>query len=153
FLVIVLLVDGWRLSPLAAAGVATAMPVGAVAGRFVGQSTWAGIVLLAAGLVGLGLLPAATVGWVIGALLLCGVGTGMALPRLTSAALDGAPGAGLSVGIRHAGLVLAIVLITPLLVSSLAHGTERAKLLGTADILDAPLPIRTKVPLAFELIR
>lgn len=157
FLVVVLLVDGWRLSPLTAAGVASALPVGALAARGAARSASrapaVGALLLAAGLASLAIVPRAAVGWPVGGLLLCGLGTGLALPSLTGWALAGARSGGTSVGARHLGLVLAFVAVTPLLTSSLSAGTERAKLLGTAQVLDAPYAIRTKVPLAVDLVR
>jgi MFS family permease len=157
FLVVVLMIDGWSRSPLAAAAVASAMPVGTLVGRAAGRSDSmlapvAGAVLLAAGLASLAVLPGAALGWPVGALLLCGFGTGLALPSLTDRALAGARSAGFSVGIRHLGLVLAFVIVTPLLASSLTAGARRATLLGTAQVLDAHYPIRTKVPLAADLI-
>ena len=49
------------------------------------------------------------------------------------------------------GLVLALVLVAPLLAVELERGNERAALTGTAVILDAPVPLTTKVPLALDM--
>jgi hypothetical protein len=43
------------------------------------------------------------------------------------------------------------VLVAPLLSGSLERGGTRAALAGTAAILDADVPLRTKVPLALDL--
>ena len=68
FLLVLLLIEGWRLSPIAAALVVTVMPIFAFAGRRLGASVpstrtraAAGAILVAGGLGGLALLPKATI--------------------------------------------------------------------------------------------
>jgi hypothetical protein len=153
FLVVVLLVDVWGLTPLGAAGVATAVPAGtlAAAGLRARAALAAGLLLLAAGLAGLALVPEDAVAWPVGALALCGLGTGLTAPALTRTALEGS--AAVSVCARHLGLVLALVAVAPLLAADLDAGGTRAKLVGTAHVLDAPLPAGTKIPLAIDLVR
>jgi MFS family permease len=153
FLVVVLLVDVWGLTPLGAAGVATALPAGTLVAAALPARTAvaAGLLALAAGLAGLAVIPDDAVGWPVGALVLCGLGTGAAAPALTRAALAGS--AALSVCARHLGLVLALVAVAPLLAADLDEGGTRAKLVGTARVLDAPVPAETKVPLAIDLVR
>jgi hypothetical protein len=89
------------------------------------------------------------------ALVFCGAGLGLAVPPLSRAALSperGALGAGLStVGARHAGLVLALVLIAPLLSHTLETGGQRALLAGTRVVLDGDVPLTKKVPIALDL--
>jgi predicted MFS family arabinose efflux permease len=162
FLVVVLLVEIWGLSPLEAAAVVSALPIATIVGsrleRWVSgaRGVAAGAFGLAAGLLGLALLPAASVTLVVASLLLCGLGVGLALPSLTRASLDG--GALISAGARsiaarHAGLVLSLAVIAPVLAAGVEHGAERAALGATADVLDAPLGIADKVSLALALDR
>jgi MFS family permease len=162
FLVVVLLVDIWGLSPLAAAVVVSALPVATIAGARLERSlagargVVAGAFALAAGLLGLALLPASSVTLVVASLLLCGIGLGLALPFLTRASLDGGAlvSAGArSIAARHAGLVLALLVVAPVLAAGVEHGAERAALGSTADVLDAPVGIVDKVSLALALDR
>ncbi len=162
FLVVVLLVDVWKLAPLEAAAVVTAMPAAtlaakAAAGRLGAGPVAAGAVALAGGLVGMALLPASHVAWVVASLMLCGAGLGLTVPWLTNASLAGSarPGgsATWSVAARHAGLLIGLVALTPLLARDLKTGTDRAERAGTAVVLDAPLRLETKLPLAIDLAR
>jgi predicted MFS family arabinose efflux permease len=160
FLVVVLLVDIWGLSPLEAAAVVSALPVATVAGGrlerpLAGASGAAvGALTLAVGLAGLALLPASSVALVIASLGLCGAGLGLALPFLSRSSLEGgalAAAGARSIGARHAGLVLGLVLIAPLLAAGVETGAERAALGATAAVLDAPVGIADKVSLALAL--
>jgi MFS family permease len=162
FLVVVLLVDIWGLSPLGAAVVVSALPVATIAGSRLERSlaaargAAAGAFALAAGLLGLALLPASSVTLVLASLLLCGAGVGLALPFLTRASLQGGAlvSAGAhSVAARHAGLVLALVVVAPVLAAGAEDGAERAALGATAEVLDAPVGIADKVSLALALDR
>jgi hypothetical protein len=114
-----------------------------------------GAALLACGLVGLALLPGANTGLAVWALALCGAGLGLSLPILSAAAL--VPDAGLTrsgtltVGARHLGLVVALALIAPLLASKVPAAGDRALLRGTAVLLDAPVGLDKKVPVALDL--
>ena len=89
------------------------------------------------------------------ALALCGVGLGLSVPVLSDAALD--PDAGLArsgtftIGVRHLGLVLALASIAPLLASNLPSAGHRATLRATAVLLDAPMGLTTKIPVALDL--
>jgi hypothetical protein len=89
------------------------------------------------------------------ALFLCGAGVGLAVPPLTRASVS--PEMGLarsgivSLGARHLGLVVALVLIAPLLGYELSRGGERATLNATATVLDAPLRLTKKIPIALSL--
>jgi len=159
FLAVVLLVNAWNYEPLAAAAVVSALPaatlVGAPLARRAGAAAAGavGAALLAAGLVALALLPAADPAWAAAALAFCGLGIGATLPALTRAVFVGAPRAAPTVAVRHAGLVLGLLLLTPLLAHDLTRAVDRAKLVGTGLVLDAPLPATTKVPLAIDLAR
>ena len=161
FLTVLLLVAVWSLSPLEGAAVVSALPAATLAVRlFAGAlparvCTAGGSLLLALGLAGLAPLPSTSTPYVAVALALCGAGLGLALPVLSHATVS--PDHGLvrsgawSIGARHVGLVVALVLVAPLLAWELDRGGEQATLAGTAAILDAPVPLSTKVPLALDL--
>lgn len=161
FLAVILVVTVWGYSPLAGAGIVSALPVAALAARPLARrlegslDALAGALVLAAGLVALALLPASSPSYAVPALTLCGAGLGLAVPALTRESVDEGPGlarsAILSLGFRHAGLVLALLAIAPLLGFELDRGGERAKLNATAVVLDAPLPLTEKVPIALSL--
>ncbi len=162
FLVVVLLVDVWNLSPLGAAAVVTAMPAATLAaraalGRTGVATVAAGSITLAGGLAGMALVPSSRLGWVVASLLLCGAGLSLTVPSLTRAALSAssrpAASATWSVAARHAGLLIGLVLLTPVLARDLKTGTDRAERSGTAVVLDAPLRLETKLPLAIDLAR
>ena len=116
----VLLINGWNLSPVAAALVVSVLPLGTLAARPLARRVparrglCAGAILLSAGLMGLALLPERSVGLVAWALACCGLGLGLTVPELVRAGLgDGrhleANGTW-SVAVRHAGLVLGLAL-------------------------------------------
>jgi MFS family permease len=159
FLAVLQLIDVWRLSPLAAAGVVCVIPLATflvqpLAGRVTGSAT-TGVILLAAGLAGMGFLPARNVLWVIAALATAGIGLGLLLPGLTRRVLsDAGPstaGAAHTVWVRHAGLVAGILLLTPLLATDLSSAAQSAKLRGISVALDAPVSIATKARLALDI--
>lgn len=163
FLAVILLVDVWRRSPLAAAAVVSALPLAALAAprllRGVREAGAAagGALLLAAGLAALALVPGTSLGWPIPALVLCGLGFGLPVPALTERALlhprDIATAGATSIAARHIGLVVGLLVVSPLLAHDIARGKERATQLGVAVVLDAKLPVTTKVPLALDLHR
>ena len=151
FLAVVQLVDVWRLSPLGAGVVVSVIPlatllVAPVAGRAGPSSVAAGAVLLAAGLAGMAFLPARGLGWVVAALAIAGVGFGLVMPRLTRTT-SGAN----AVWIRHAGLVVGLLVITPVLTADLTSAGDKAKLRGISVALAAPAPATTKLRLAVHL--
>jgi len=159
FLAVLLVISVWDYSPIAGAGIVSALPLAALLVRPLRLSgpiaVCGGAALLAIGLVGLALLPSASVGFMIWSLALCGAGLGLAVPVLSNAALD--QGAGLTrsgtltVGARHVGLVLALALIAPLLASKVPDAGDKALLRGTAVLLDAPIGLDKKVPVALDL--
>ena len=160
FLVVVLLIEVWRLSPLAAAGAVTALPLATILGARLERpltgtrAAVAGSLALAAGLLGLALLPATSVPLVVWALALCGAGLGLALPFFGVRSLEGpdlAGSAAHSIGARHAGLVAALVLVAPLLASAVTTGGEQAALGSAGAVLDAPVGITDKVSIALAL--
>jgi MFS family permease len=158
FLVVLLLVEGWHLSPIAAAAVVTVLPVAAIAvvpaTRRVEQSSAravAGVLLVGGGLAALGLLPQAGWAWTVPPQILVGAGLSFALASLTHSALAGTPSqlhSGLTIAARHAGVVLGLVLLSPVLVADLQKGNDVAEQAGTALLLDAGIPAETKTQLA-----
>ena len=161
FLAVLLVISVWNYTPIGGAVVVSALPVAALAARPLEArlpglvSVWGGAALLAGGLIGLALLPSASVWLAVWALALCGAGLGLAVPVLSNAALDLGPGltrsGTLTVGARHVGLVLALALIAPLLSSKVPAAGDRALLKGTAVLLDAPIGLDKKVPVALDL--
>jgi MFS family permease len=161
FLAVLLLVEVWGLSPIAGAAVVSSLPFAALAAhRLAGElSAWTaargGALLLAGGLVGLALLPATSVVIVVVALALCGAGMGLSVPVLTGRAVT--PDEGLvhdgtvTIGARHVGLVLALVLVAPVLSHDLQTGARNALLGGTKVLLNADIPIRQEVPIVLDL--
>jgi MFS family permease len=160
FLVVVLLIAGLRWSPLPASLVATTLPVLAlIADRFarrlpeVGAAV-AGCLFVAAGLVTLGLLPGPDTALVIAGLALCGVGLGLASHPLGDRALGRSPSVAAgtrTVVARHAGLVVGLLVVTPLLVSSFDGLRADAEEVVGKTVLEAPIPLQTKLPLMIDI--
>jgi predicted MFS family arabinose efflux permease len=161
FLAVLFVIVVWQYSPIGGALIVSVLPVAALAARPLARrlprlaAISGGAALLAAGLVALALLPSASVPIAMCALALCGAGLGLAVPGLSDAALD--RGAGLTrsgtltIGVRHLGLVAAIASIAPLLASDLPAAGDTAKLKATQVLLDAPIGITDKVPIAVDL--
>ncbi len=162
FLVVLLLIEGWRLSPIAAAATVTVMPLAAFAGRAVASESIdgraraaAGVILLAGGLAGFALLPSATIVATLAPQLLLGVGLALTLEALTEAALAGrAPQAihgGWTISARHLGVVAGLLVLTPIFTADLESEREDAAEAGTAALLDARLDPTDKIDLAGRL--
>ena len=99
FLVVLLLVDGWGMSPAAAGVVVTAIPlVAIVVGRLRPSALGpvsgiaCGVILLAGGLAALALMPRAGWGWTIPPQILVGAGLGLTLEHRARAAQPSRPG-------------------------------------------------------------
>ncbi|MDQ7910957.1 MFS transporter [Phytohabitans sp. ZYX-F-186] len=161
FLGVLLLVEVWRLNPLAAAFVMMALPAGTIlAGRLTATAAPAvrvagGTLAFCAGLLGLAFLPAASVPWAAAALFLCGAGLGVVARVLSAAAVPAAAplvrSGGSVVAAKHAGLVLGLVVIAPLLAGSLTDGGQQAVVTGTGVLLDARMPVQEKLSLALSV--
>jgi hypothetical protein len=151
----------WGLEPITGALVVSALPAATLVALPLGRglslslAVGGGAVLLAAGLASLALLPRVSNALVALSLAFCGLGIGLAMPVLTRVSLDAEAGlvrsGAITVAARHAGLVLALALVAPVLTGSLDRAGERALLGGTKEILDANVPIRKKVPIALAL--
>jgi MFS family permease len=161
FLAVLLIVTVWDFGPLAGAGAVSALPVAALlvrplAARLPGTlDIVGGSLLLAGGLVALALLPASSAAYAVPALVFCGAGLGLVLPPLTHDSVSDRTSLSwtgtLSVATRHAGLVLALVLVAPLLGYELERGGERATITAAEVVVEAPLPLSSKIPIALDL--
>lgn len=156
FLLVVLLTEGWGLSPLAAAATVSAIPLAAYAARWLIRhagppvsAALAGGLAIAGGLTALGVLPGASWALTLQPQLLIGIGLALALPVLTIAAVGGrdpdGTRAGGTIAARHIGIVIGIVILAPVLSSQLESQRERAQEASTALLLDADLPTETKI--------
>jgi MFS family permease len=163
FLLVLLLVEGWGMEPAAAGIVVTAMPLAAVvAGRFaprsvgVGMRTASGVVLVAGGLAGLALLPRAGWAWTIPPQLLVGAGLGLSLVALTERAVSGRAGqvvhGGWTLAARHAGVVLGLLLLAPVLTAALDRNEDEALRAGAAEVLDSGISPLDKLRLAQNVL-
>lgn len=158
FLLVLLLVAGWAISPLAAAATVTILPLAAPAGSRLGgpprQRAAAGSVLVGGGVLALAWLPDANVAWTFLPQALAGVGMGMALPAFAGELLpERTPhDAAWLLTIRHAGIALVLIAVAPLIAHQLDTTTERAKERGVALVLDAKLPPQDKLELAPKLL-
>ena len=160
FLLVVLLIEGWRHSPGEAALVVTAMPLAAlVAGRWARERhglapALPGAVLIAGGEAALGLLPGSGPAWTIAPQLAIGTGLGLALGALVGWLLGGGDvtrPAAWTIAARHAGIVAGLLVLTPIFAADLDAVIDPAQRAGLALVLDAPLELDSKIALARAL--
>ncbi len=158
FLLVLLLVSGWSVSPLAAAAAVTILPLAAVAGSRIPGSprgrAAAGAVLLGAGVAALAYLPRAGVGWTVAPQVLAGLGMGMALPALAGELLpERTPGdAAWLLAVRHLGITVVLAVLAPIASERLDRAVEQSREQGAALVLDARLPPLDKLELAGALV-
>lgn len=163
FLLVLLLVDGWRIAPAVAGLVVTLMPVAAiVSARYawrVGSAATragAGAILVAGGLAALGVLPGSAWWWTVAPQVLVGAGLGLALSALTERALHGrspqAVHGGWTIAARHVGVVVGLLLLTPVFTSALDRNEERALRAGAAAVLDSRIPPLEKLAVAQDVL-
>jgi MFS family permease len=163
FLVVVLLITVWGLAPVAAAAVVSAVPLATVLAQRVARSgppivlAVSGAILLALGLVAIALVSHRQLGLVLIGLAMCGGGLGLAFTSLTAAALGGAGSAtaraGRTVAARDAGLVVGLLILTPLFVHDLNAAPQSAIPSVGAAVAAAPIPTAVKRELADELLK
>jgi MFS family permease len=157
FLVVLLLVSGWSIDPLAAALAVSILPLAALAAsRVPGPAETraaAGCLLVAGGVGSLALLPAASAWWTVLPQLFAGIGMGMALPALTGELIAERTreDAARLLTIRHAGIALALALLAPIISANLDSTIADAREQGTAALLDARLPPEEKITLAPQM--
>jgi MFS family permease len=163
FLLVLLLVDGWRQSPATAALAVSVVPVAALAGRPLARSlrpppdveVAVGCFLVAGGLVGLALLPSADLVWTVAPQALIGLGLGLTVDQLTSQAmhlrLPRVEHASWTISARHLGVVVGLAILTPVFVADLEDAQVPAQEAITSLVLDAPLVAQDKISLARAL--
>ena len=163
FLLVLLLVDGWRMDPAVAGIVVTVMPIaaivfGSLAPRLGNTATRAatGVVLVAGGLTALGVLPGSAWWWTVVPQILVGAGLGLALSALTERALHGrspqAVHGGWTIAARHAGVVIGLLLLTPVFTTALDRNEDRALRAGAAAVLDSSIPPLEKLGVAQDVL-
>ena len=163
FLLVLLLVDGWRMDPAAAGIVVTVMPIAAIATAGIADRLGAtatraatGVVLVAGGLTALGVLPGSAWWWTVLPQVLVGAGLGLALSALTERALHGrspqAVHGGWTIAARHAGVVVGLLLLTPVFTAALDRNEERALRAGAAAVLDSGIPPLEKLGVAQDVL-
>jgi len=161
FLLVLLLVEGWRLEPLAAAVIVSVMPAAAFAAPRLGlrgpvAEAGVGSLLVAGGLLALGLLPGASPWWTVPPQILIGLGLGLAVTALTHAALAGrSPQAihgGWTIAARHLGVVLGLIVLVPIFQADLDHERNQALQAGTAIVLDANVSPSVKIGVARDVV-
>lgn len=163
FLVVVELINAWLLKPIAAAAIVSTIPLATalaerlVRGRSPALLASAGAALLA---IGLGLLALASyreLVVVIVALALCGAGLGLAYPGLTTAALRSsgtvAARAAKTIAARDAGIVLGLLVLTPVFVSDLNAAPGKATAPVVSALASSGLPLSLEFELGGELER
>jgi hypothetical protein len=163
FLLVILLVNGWRLEPAVAGLVVTVMPAAAivvgrlaprVGGALVRAAT--GAILIGGGLAALAFLPHAGVAWTVPPQLFVGAGLGLTLSALTERALAGrspqAVHGGWTIASRHAGVVLGLLLLTPIFTASLDRNQDEALAAATAAVVDSRVPPLDKLRLAQDVL-
>ncbi len=163
FLVVLLLVDGWGMSPAAAGVVVTVIPlVAIVVGRLRPSSLGpvqciaCGVILLAGGLAALALMPRSGWVWTIPPQMLVGAGLGLTVGGLTEYALRNRPDlvvhGGWTIAARHAGVVVGLVLLAPVLTTALEENRDEAIRAGAAVVLDSEIPPLDKLGVAQDVL-
>jgi MFS family permease len=167
FVVTILLINVWGYTPLAAAGVLTLLPAvtllldRASAGRSFTLRAASGAAALAVGLLLLGAVSHRALGVALIALALCGAGLGLAVPALTDVAMSrrGAAEAhqlsavSLTVAARDAGLVLGLLILTPIFVNQINKAPSRAEGPIVHRIIASPVSLQVKLVLGEHLLQ
>jgi len=163
FLLVLLLVEGWRQSPGIAAVTVSVVPVAALAARPLSRllrpthevEIATGCFLIAGGLAGLAILPSADLVWTIAPQALVGLGLGLTVDRLTAQAMEmrlpRIRHAGWTISARHLGVVVGLAILTPVFTADLYDAQVPAQEAITALVLDAPLLPEDKISIAEAL--
>ena len=154
FLLVLQLVAGWSIEPLAAAAAVSILPLAALAGarvREFDQQTRAatGALLIGAGILMLASIPGASVAWIVLPQILAGLGMGLSLSALAGGLLPErtAAEAARLLAVRHWGITLALLVLAPVTAATLDNSIEDARERAAAAVLDAKLDPRAKLDL------
>jgi predicted MFS family arabinose efflux permease len=162
FLLVLLLIEGWKLSPMAAALTVSVIPVAALAtsratdrlGSAASRAA-AGAIAIGGGLAALAFLPDAEVAWTIVPQAFVGAGLALTISALTERALAGrSPQAihgGWTIAARHAGVFVGLVILTPLFTADLESEEAKAQAVGADIVLESRLPVQEKLELGGQL--
>jgi MFS family permease len=165
FLLVLLLVEGWRRSPGTAALTVSVVPLAALAARPLARllrppaevEVAVGCFLIAGGLVGLAIPPSAHLAWTVAPQALVGLGLGLTVDRLTSHAMEmrlpRVRHAGWTIGARHVGVVVGLAILTPVFTADLQGAQAPAQEAIASLVLDAPLQPQDKIAIAQALGR
>ena len=163
FLLVLLLVEGWRHDPATAALTVSVVPVAALLAGPLAKllkpppevEVGAGCFLIAGGLVGLGIPPSADLVWTVAPQALVGLGLGLTVDRLTAQAMEmrlpRVRHAGWTIAARHVGVVVGLAILTPVFTADLRDAEVPAQEAITALVLDAPLEPQDKIEVAQAL--
>lgn len=163
FLLVLLLVEGWRRSPATAAVTVSVVPLAALASRPLARLLRAtprvevavGCFLVAGGLAGLAIPPSAHLFWTIAPQALVGLGLGLSVDRLTEQAMElrlpRVRHAAWTIGARHLGVVVGLALLTPVFTADLRDAQVPAQEAISALVIDAPLEPQDKIAVARAL--
>lgn len=163
FLLVLLLVEGWRHSPGTAALTVSVVPVAALLARPLARllrtppavEIGTGCFLVAGGLAGLAIPPSADLAWTVAPQVLVGLGLGLTVDQLTAQAMHlrrpRARHAAWTIGARHLGVVAGLLVLTPVFTADLLDAQEPAEVAVTSLVLDAPLPPQDKIAVAKAL--
>jgi MFS family permease len=161
FLLVILLIEGWRQTPAVAAATVTVMPAAALLAGLWGRGrpgltpAVAGSLLVAGGLAALGLMPGASAAWTLAPQVAIGAGLGLALAALIGASVAAAAAvagpAAWTVAARHAGIVVGLLALTPIFTAGLGDVRAPVERAGLARVLDAPLSLEAKIAVARRL--
>jgi MFS family permease len=159
FMLVLLLVAGWNVSPLGAAAAVTVVPIGALIGaRIRGDPqsrALAGCGLVGGGVLALAWLPTASLWWTVAPQLVAGCGMGLALTALGGDLLpERTPrDAARLLTIRFAGTAVLLAVAASIASDQLTSATNTAREQGVALVLDASLPPLDKIKLAPALLK
>jgi MFS family permease len=155
FLTVLLLVTGWSVEPLAAAAVVSILPLAAVAGNRVrgggarGRASF-GALLVAVGTACLAFVPTDSMWWVVGPEAVAGFGMGLVVPALAGELLPERTvcQATALLCTRHLGIAAGLIVLAPILTSSINGALDTVRLHGAALILDARIDPIAKLDIA-----
>jgi predicted MFS family arabinose efflux permease len=158
FGVVLLLVVGWAIRPLAAALAVSIVPVAALAGALVRGNAAARVAigsgLIGGGIAALAFVPSDNVAWLVVPECVAGFGMGLALTPLIEDILPERTfdARAMNLAVRHLGITLALVALAPMIHHDLDRAVEHAKLQSVGVVLAAPIGPREKISLAPKLV-